>query len=451
MKLSDILATRCIQVKQAALNPDVARDEFENLGAKERVARSMADRYKTIAKDRADEESEKSPLQTATDRLYPVPHTGTEALVRMPLIGAAGIAGHNAVERNELPDAAGLLEMSAHPGRETPRAAPPAPPALGEFGTHMKQMLEASGVHKDPHGAAHYLEKTIRSDPDNLAHLLSKDQNGVYTNAHKLTDLGEHFNGNRQTALQTMEERLRHLGFEHETVKGPSGKDVSAWKHNNKGGLLTQPGTGKGKIPPVPLDKADITPFTKLVQTVAEPKGTGSVPGEKVLPTPLSPFGQRLQQRLTARQHHDPAGAARQVEDIISRDPHLARKALGITPDMLAGNEVKATRGAFKNMGVDPHLVSETAHTSLNMPEGASTAARLATKSKWKRLGGAGLGLAAGSVLTGLPLALRALHQRRYGGEAAVRARDRVNEELGTANSASKRRDEILAELSKKE
>jgi hypothetical protein len=63
------------------------------------------------------------------------------------------------------------------------------------------------------------------------------------------------------------------------------------------------------------------------------------------------------------------------------------------------------------------------------------------------RLGGIAGGLAAGSVLTGLPLALRAMYLKQYGGEAANRARGSMDEALGQANSESAKREELLSQL----
>jgi hypothetical protein len=63
------------------------------------------------------------------------------------------------------------------------------------------------------------------------------------------------------------------------------------------------------------------------------------------------------------------------------------------------------------------------------------------------RLGGIAGGLAAGSVLTGLPLALRAMYLKQYGGEAANRARSSMEEALARAEVESSKREELLSQL----
>ena len=104
MDLSTELAQRCLQVKQAAVEDDPNREEFEDLAARERVARGQAARYKEIAHGRAREEAEKTPAETFTGRLYPIPHTLGEAAWRIPAMVGGGAMGYQAVARNELPD-----------------------------------------------------------------------------------------------------------------------------------------------------------------------------------------------------------------------------------------------------------------------------------------------------------------------------------------------------------
>lgn len=94
MDLATQLATVCVRVKCAADLP-VLRDQFEGLSNEEESLRSYADRLGTLADSRAAREDQSlgGYVSTGANRLLPVPHTGTEAAVRLPLIGAAGVAG----------------------------------------------------------------------------------------------------------------------------------------------------------------------------------------------------------------------------------------------------------------------------------------------------------------------------------------------------------------------
>ena len=64
----------------------------------------------------------------------------------------------------------------------------------------------------------------------------------------------------------------------------------------------------------------------------------------------------------------------------------------------------------------------------------------------WRVGGGLG-GLALGSALTGIPLALRALYLKGQGGEAAARARARAEAAIGRAEETSGAREDILQPL----
>ena len=284
MDLSDELAQRCLQVKQAAAEEDPNRDEFEDLASRERVARSQAARYRDIAHGRAREEAEKTPAETFTGRLYPVPHTLGEAAWRVPATAAGGIAGYQAVAKHELPDQEAIREL-LRPGK-------------GEGATH-------------------------------------------------------------------------------------------------------------------------------------------------------SGFGVRLRERLTALGHSNPEGATTSVEALFRKNPELVHSVLSIRPNALISEKgqgirqgITATVGSLEGRSAKS-LVREILHdTSAKAKVGLGEGL-----SKWKRYGGAGLGALAAAVATGVPLGLNALRHRGAGGEAAVRAKARMQEELGKAEDATKQREAILARL----
>ena len=63
------------------------------------------------------------------------------------------------------------------------------------------------------------------------------------------------------------------------------------------------------------------------------------------------------------------------------------------------------------------------------------------------RLGGAAGGALLGGAALGLPFAIRALFQKRHGGEAAVRARGQASRAIGSAEGESKHREDLLNKL----
>jgi hypothetical protein len=71
--------------------------------------------------------------------------------------------------------------------------------------------------------------------------------------------------------------------------------------------------------------------------------------------------------------------------------------------------------------------------------------AELMPEFKPYRVGGALTGLAMGSAMTGIPLALRALWQKHQGGEAAVRARNKMRTAIEQAEAEQKSREGLLS------
>lgn len=287
MTLAEELALRCVLVKHAGDN-SVLREEFEDEAARERVSRSHAARMKSLVKSRTSEEAEKTPWDTFSGRLYPIPHTSTEALTRLPLIGAGGLLGYQAAANTELPDAAGIREL-----------------------------LQGS----------------------------------------------------------------------------PGGKPKEAPK----------PGALRA----------------------------------------------HLETRLAAVGHTSPEAASLAVEKALLKSPSHVRAALGVRPDWLVSEETATLRGQLnKSLGKDRlGILKEELRSSALAGGEKGVMGRLATPLKWRRMAGAGAGLMAASLLTGVPLGLRALALRRSGGEAANRARNSMNAELARAEEAKARREEILQQI----
>jgi hypothetical protein len=95
MRLSEEFARTCVKRAQPELED--LREQFEGLAQQEEVLRRHAERMHDIAQARKLKEDVSIPghLATGIERLTPVPHTATEAAIRLPLIGAAGLGGYH--------------------------------------------------------------------------------------------------------------------------------------------------------------------------------------------------------------------------------------------------------------------------------------------------------------------------------------------------------------------
>jgi len=112
----------------------------------------------------------------------------------------------------------------------------------------------------------------------------------------------------------------------------------------------------------------------------------------------------------------------------------------GVTKTESAANVLRKDLGAVTNL---PRLKAELKNLAWQTAGKEGLLPRL----KGWRLGGALGGLALGSAITGLPLAIRALMLKRHGGEAAVRAQTEAEAALARAEESSKSREELLAGL----
>jgi len=110
MRLSEELARTCVE-KRAQPGLEDTRTHFEDLAQQEELLRSHADRLKDLSRERSlrEDRSLGGYASTGISRLTPIPHTGTEALLRLPLIGAGGLAGYLAGKAVEPFDTADLL------------------------------------------------------------------------------------------------------------------------------------------------------------------------------------------------------------------------------------------------------------------------------------------------------------------------------------------------------
>ena len=122
-------------------------------------------------------------------------------------------------------------------------------------------------------------------------------------------------------------------------------------------------------------------------------------------------------------------------------DPSVLAKALRQVPFPLDKPEVGKLRTRLGEKNI-PRLRLELENLAR---QGAKD--KILPKLKPWRIGGGLAGAGIGAALMGIPLAIRAMMMRRYGGEAAVRARNEARAALEQAEQASTSREELLAEL----
>jgi hypothetical protein len=394
MDLSAELAQRCLQVKRAAVEENPDRDEFEDLSSRERVARGQAARYSDIARGRAREEAEKTPWESFSGRLYPVPHTLGEAAWRLPAIAGGGALGYHAVSSNELPGQEAIRKILASKGlKETTVNVP----GLSQFGERLKNRLDALG-HATAEETARKVEKHLLAYPDLLHSVLSANPPaGVHK---KLEEVA----GNPSIANVIQSEGDYAMRAMPKGKKGGTA-DPEAYLRN-----LLEPGKGKDiKGPSVELP---------------------------------SEFGEALAEKLRAKGHSPEAAtsAATRIQNLLRNEPDV-KALLGRLPSA----KMEGARASIQSAlgGADKSVVREALHDVAaagkhGLGEGLS---------KWKRYGGAAAGVGAMALATGIPLGLRALWQRRQGGEAAARAKAQMQAELSKAEDAAKQREAILARM----
>jgi len=145
----------------------------------------------------------------------------------------------------------------------------------------------------------------------------------------------------------------------------------------------------------------------------------------------------------------DAASAAGKVETLFRQKPELARQVLGMRPDMLLSEEALAAKKMIESTvgKLGDRSGTSVVQQALHDAAAAGKSGLGEGMSKWRRYGGATAGGLAAALLTGIPLGAYALWKRREGGEAAARAKGRMQEELDKAEGASKQREEVLARM----
>lgn len=102
------------------------RQEFEDAVEQETLARRHAKWWEEAARSRALGEDRTSGgyVGSAAERMLPIPHTGTEALIRLPIVGLGGYLGHGLGSRVE-PIPSSEILRAIRPVIESERSNPP--------------------------------------------------------------------------------------------------------------------------------------------------------------------------------------------------------------------------------------------------------------------------------------------------------------------------------------
>lgn len=169
--------------------------------------------------------------------------------------------------------------------------------------------------------------------------------------------------------------------------------------------------------------------------------------------SPESKLVKALQNRVAMK---NPGGNPQSVVDAVKQlgaaDPGDAAAAIQGSPQ-LAGltDKQKSLRGILSGaLGGDEHLPFARSQilNAIESGKGKPGAlAELVPSVKPYRIGGALAGLAAGSVLTGAPLAARALYLKQHGGESATRARAKMQTAIEQAEAEAGQREGLLSQL----
>lgn len=121
------------QAKTAAagigLSPErlqALRQEFEDAVEQETLARRHSKWWEEAARSRAlgEDRTLGGYVGSAAERMLPIPHTGTEALVRLPVVGLGGYLGHRLGSRIE-PIPSSEILRAVRPVLDSDRAIPP--------------------------------------------------------------------------------------------------------------------------------------------------------------------------------------------------------------------------------------------------------------------------------------------------------------------------------------
>jgi len=182
-------------------------------------------------------------------------------------------------------------------------------------------------------------------------------------------------------------------------------------------------GTLEGHKPKIPGE--DLLKRTKLMENLEGLQSAGGVPETADL--------HDLLKKMRRSAPEDVATAVR-ARDVLPSNKNVIRLRNTIKTNLGSGGRATMRREL-------ENVIGGGAKGGKGLAETAVAAI------KPRRLAGAAGGVLAGSVLAGLPFAVRALLQKRHGGEAAVAARNKAEEETGRAESEAAGREKLLGQL----
>jgi hypothetical protein len=134
MDLATELAMTCLRLKQAGDEGlPAVRGRFEESARKEKLLRAHAERLRALSRAREEREdtSASGYAQTGLGRLLPIPHTGPEALLRLPLTGLGAYLGYQhgkSYEPLDPNEVKRVFSPASSPKKDKGGGAPGGPP-----------------------------------------------------------------------------------------------------------------------------------------------------------------------------------------------------------------------------------------------------------------------------------------------------------------------------------
>ena len=388
----------------AATSPTDIRNQFEALSSKERLLRSQAGRYSELAKSRAEDEDQSlgGYAGTAVSRMLPIPHTGTEAAVRLPAIGAGILGGYHYGKQFEPLDEDALKSVFMPSGGK------------GGAGSAVQPMIEQlfSSKYKSPEHRA--LAESLLS-------------------AGKDKGKGMPLEGFAQSQGVNL---------------GSTSKILSALRQAqmpNPDPKLTGmvPNYYPGMTPDQFMGRAFTTPMQQALGEVAYQHSGGHAPPS------LERFG--------AHQGIDIHAYKQLLADLSSRKKEELQQifqkkeaplGLGLSEPLKPHEEAMRTNienilgtGAVEKLRGAAESAAKQGKKPANMVESLTP-----SFSRKGLRGAAGMGGLA-ALISGLPYAIRALIQKRQGGEASVRAKRDAKERFEQAMQLPGEREKLLQRL----
>ena len=423
MDLATELAQTCVAAQKQADAPADIRNQFEALSSKEKLLRSQAGRYSELAKGRADEEDQSlgGYAGTAASRMLPIPHTLSEAAVRLPAIGAGVLGGYHYGKQFE-PLGGDALKSLFVPGTggKGGQGTMPAQAVTNQMFAHSYAYPEQEAL----------AEALLKSDPakanelDTYAKGRGVDMQGATSSFEAIDEMNRrkaHLDSIQDPALKAQAAQA----FAKKPVKSPLGHvpGMTAEEYNSQ--VYKSPGQ------------------EGLADVALRAARTGEAPGD------LASFGKSQGVDISEYKNmlrHLSERSPEELQNIFQKK--FAPPGLGLSREPTPGEA--ASRAQVE--GVLGEGSIGKLHDTLKSMIGQAKKPTNVVESLTPHLSGKGIRGAIGmggtaALLSGLPYAVRALWQKHQGGEAAVRARQEAKGRLEQAGQLPAEREKLLQQL----